>query len=95
MQWLDRRGSITFYDVSPSDAICPLDRQTLLARFHASENGVMLSGPAAFAAMWRAIPLLQPLGRAARHPKALAFLERVYIGFLSVRPYIQRVLLRR
>jgi predicted DCC family thiol-disulfide oxidoreductase YuxK len=95
MRWLDRRGSITFCDVSPSDSICPLDRQTLLARFHASENGVILSGAAAFAAMWRAIPPLKPLGWAARHPKVLAILERVYIRFLNVRPHIQRVLLRR
>ena len=28
----------------------------------------MLSGAAAFAAMWRAIPLLRPLGLAARSP---------------------------
>ena len=95
MRWLDWRGAITFHDVSPPDAICPLDRQSLLARFHASENGVLLSGAAAFAAMWRAIPLLKPLGWAAQHPAVLAFLERAYIRFLDMRPRIQQVLLRR
>lgn len=51
MRRLDWRGAIEFHDVSPPDAACPLDRQELLARFHASENGVILSGAAAFAAM--------------------------------------------
>ena len=95
MRWLDRRGAITFCDVSPPDAICPLDRQTLLTRFHASEHGELLSGAAAFAAMWRAIPLLKPLGWAARHPAILAFLERAYVRFLRIRPAIQKALLRR
>ena len=95
MRRLDRHGAITFEDVSPQDAICPLDRQTLLARFHASENGVILSGAAAFAAMWRAIPLLKPLGWAARNPTILAMLERAYVRFLNVRPRILRTLFRR
>lgn len=95
VRWLDRRGAITFHDVSSPNAMCPLDRQALLARFHASEDGVLLSGAAAFAAMWRAIPVLKPLGWAARHPAFLAILERAYISFLKVRPRIQRALVRR
>ena len=95
MRWLDWRGAITFHDVSPPDAICPLDRHTLLARFHASEKGVLLSGAAAFAAMWRAIPLLKPLGWAARHPTVLALLERAYVRFLNIRPRIQRAVAKR
>lgn len=91
MRRLDWRGAITFQDVSPQDAICPLDRQTLLARFHACENGVILSG----AAMWRAIPLLKPLGWASRNPTILAMLERAYVRFLNVRPRILRTLFRR
>ena len=43
----------------------------------------MLSGAAAFAAMWRAIPLLRPLGLAARDARVLAVLEWVYLRFLS------------
>ena len=73
----------------------PIDRDTLLARFHAREDGHMLSGAAAFAAMWRAIPLLRPLGIAARNPIVLAMLERAYRGFLRVRPRLQRWLRRR
>ena len=95
MRRLDWRRAIDFRDVSPPEATCPMDRQILLARFHASEDGVMLSGAAAFAAMWRAIPLLRPLGWAARNPVILRLLERVYIRFLRVRPRLQRILSRR
>ena len=51
----------------------------------------MLSGAAAFAAMWRAIPALRPFGLAARTPWVLALLERVYRVFLRYRPGLQRV----
>jgi hypothetical protein len=36
--------------------------------------------------MWRAIPLLRPLGLAARNKRVLRLLERLYVGFLRVRP---------
>ena len=91
MRRLDRRGRITFVDVAAgSDPSCPIDRATLLARFHAEEDGVVHSGAAAFAAMWRAIPLLRPLGLAARSPLALKALEAAYVRFLRVRPKLQR-----
>ncbi|MDX2233649.1 MAG: DUF393 domain-containing protein [Hyphomonadaceae bacterium] len=91
MRRLDRRGAIAFIDVSTPDAACPIDRGALLARFHAREgDGPLVSGAAAFAAMWRAIPLLAPLGRAARWAPLLAALEALYIGFLRVRPWLQR-----
>ena len=95
MRRLDWRRAIEFHDVALPEAVCPLDRQLLLARFHASEDGVMLSGAAAFAAMWRAIPLLKPLGWAARNPVSLRLLERLYTRFLRFRPRLQRLLYRR
>ena len=91
MRRLDRRGAIRFVDATDDDAVCPVDRADLLARFHAREDGVLLSGAAAFAAMWRAIPLLRPLGLAAQRPRVLALLERGYRGFLRVRPRLQRL----
>jgi predicted DCC family thiol-disulfide oxidoreductase YuxK len=91
MRRLDRRGRIAFVDVSDGGSVCPLDRATLLARFHAEEDGRLLSGAAAFAAMWRAIPLLRPLGLAARDPRVLALLERAYVRFLRIRPRLQRL----
>jgi predicted DCC family thiol-disulfide oxidoreductase YuxK len=90
MRRLDRRGAIRFVDATTAQA-CPIDRADLLARFHAMEDGRLLSGAAAFAAMWRAIPLLRPLGLAARAPLVLAVLERVYVAFLRVRPRLQRL----
>ncbi len=88
---LDRTDAVHFVDATGDDVSCPLDRADLLARFHASEDGVILSGAAAFAAMWRAVPLLRPLGLAARWPWVLTLLERGYVGFLRVRPMLQRI----
>lgn len=91
MRRLDRRGAITFIDVAAgADPSCPVDRGQLLARFHAEEDGVIHDGAAAFAAMWRVIPVLRPLGLAARNPLALKVLEAAYIRFLRVRPRLQR-----
>lgn len=92
MRRLDRRGSIDFVDVSgTSPTSCPIDRESLLARFHASEDGRLLSGAAAFAAMWRAIPLLRPIGLAARNPVVLRGLEALYRVFLKARPFMQKL----
>lgn len=93
MRRLDRRGRITFVDVAGgADPSCPIDRAQLLARFHAEENGVIHDGAAAFAAMWRAIPLLRPLGLAARNRAMLRILEAGYVRFLRLRPRLQRLL---
>lgn len=89
MRRLDRRGAIRFVDVASPDSVCPIDRGELLARFHAREDGVMLSGAAAFAAMWRAIPMLRPLGLLARNALVLRALEGLYLRFLKVRPRLQ------
>ncbi len=87
MRRLDRRGAIGFVDIGRSDAVCPIDRRSLLARLHAREaDGSMVSGAAAFAAMWRAIPLLRPLGLVARNGWVLRGLEVTYRAFLHIRP---------
>lgn len=92
MKRLDRHGAIDFVDVGTTDgAECPVDRNALLARLHARENGVLLSGAGAFAAMWRAIPLLRPIGLLARNPAVLRLLERGYLAFLKIRPQLQRL----
>lgn len=92
MRRLDSKDAIEFVNVADkSDASCPIDQSELLARFHAEENGVVLSGAAAFAAMWRAIPALRPLGLIARNRIALRLLERLYKAFLKVRPRLQKL----
>jgi predicted DCC family thiol-disulfide oxidoreductase YuxK len=90
MRRLDRRGRIAFVDATDGTAACPLDRADLLARFHAREGDALLSGAAAFAAMWRAIPALRPLGLLARNGQVLRALEAAYVAFLRVRPRLQR-----
>lgn len=96
MRGLDRRGAIAFTDVSVAGGpeACPIDRAALLARFHAMEDGRLVSGAEAFAAMWRAIPLLAPFGHLARNRVVLGLLERLYLAFLTVRPRLQRALRR-
>lgn len=94
MRRLDKRQAIRFVDASDGTSPCPTDRAALLARFHASEDGRMLSGAAAFAAMWRAIPLLRPLGLAARNRIVLSLLEKAYGAFLRWRPSLQRLVRR-
>jgi hypothetical protein len=47
-------------------------------------------GAAAFAAMWRAIPLLRPLGLLALNDTVLRVLEAAYLRFLKLRPRLQR-----
>jgi predicted DCC family thiol-disulfide oxidoreductase YuxK len=92
MRRLDRRGRIAFVDVAAeADPSCPIDRGELLARFHAEEDGTILSGAAAFAAMWRQIPPLRPLGLIARSPAVLRVLEWLYLRFLKFRPFLQRL----
>ena len=100
MRRLDRRGAINFVDVTEPSAVCPRSRSELLARFHAREegplgSGPLLSGAAAFAAMWREIPLLRPLGLLARNAVVLDLLERLYLRFLAVRPRLRRSLVGR
>jgi predicted DCC family thiol-disulfide oxidoreductase YuxK len=92
MRRLDRRRRITFIDVAGgADPSCPVDRAQLLARFHAEEDGIVHDGAAAFAVMWRAIPVLRPLGLAAKSPRVLRVLEAAYVRFLRLRPRLQRL----
>ncbi len=90
MQRLDRRGAIRFVDACAPDTDCPIDRAEILSRFHALEDGRLLSGAPAFAAMWRAIPVLRPLGLLAGWAPATPLFERAYQAFLRVRPRLQR-----
>lgn len=87
---LDGGRRIEFVDLTNSDTACPLDRAEMLARFHAMENGRLLSGAAAFAAMWRAIPILLPFGMIAQIPVVERVLEWGYRRFLRFRPRLQR-----
>lgn len=93
MKRLDRDDNIRIIDVDDDGATCPIDRDLLLRRFHAreGEDGELLDGAAAFAAMWRATPTFRPLGLLARNRAVLWVLERMYSLFLLVRPAMQRM----
>ena len=90
MRRLDKRGAIDFVNIQSATG-CPIGTAELMKRFHAQERGQpIVSGAAAFAAMWRAIPLLRPMGLMARFRPVLWVLERMYLGFLRIRPWLQR-----
>lgn len=93
MKRLDKHARIRFVDIDREDANCPVDRELLLRRLHAREgdDGPLADGAAGFAVMWRAIPLLRPLGLAAKNRAVLWMLERLYRMFLVVRPALQRL----
>ncbi len=95
MRRLDGGKVIAFVNLASGAAACPIDRRAALARFHASEDGTILSGAAAFAAMWRAIPILRPFGLAARNSVVLRLLEATYLQFLKIRPHLQTWMRRR
>lgn len=94
MRRLDSRGRIEFVEARDARG-CPIDTEALLARFHAQEDdGPIVSGAAAFAAMWRVIPMLRPLGLIARWRPLLWALEKLYLVFLRFRPSLQRFVRR-
>ena len=90
MRKLDKRKAIKFNNILSTDNTCPIDPGELLARFHVEENGKLLSGAEAFAAMWRAIPILRPFGLAAKNQFVLKCFEALYKIFLTHRPKLQR-----
>lgn len=49
----------------------------------------MVSGAAAFVAMWRVLPSLRLLAAVASAPPLLWLLERAYRLFLILRPWLQ------
>jgi len=98
-----RREIAAYRDMSGMDAIewrdvtdartdlCGLDRAAALARFHARRaDGAVVSGAAAFLAVWRRSDRLRPLAIALDRQPFRAALELGYRGFLKVRPLWRR-----
>ena len=91
MRRLDRDSVIAFVDLSLPGG-CPTDRAARLARLHAQpRGGSMVSGAAAFVAMWRVLPDLRPLAALASPPPVQWLLERAYLVFLEIRPVLQAI----
>ena len=94
LQPIDTSRTLKFSDISRAD--CPLPpggvRTDYLARFHVQRaDGQVLSGAAAFVALWAALPGWRYLALAARLPGATPALERVYRAFLRIRPQMQGI----
>ena len=90
---LEPAQPVAWLDVSQASApLAPEDRARFLARFHVRrQDGSLLSGAAAFVALWGVMPGWRWLARLAMLPGALPVLELLYRGFLRVRPGIQRL----
>ena len=94
--YLRQTGSdrIAFVDASALDAYAGADlsRSGAMAKFHVrTPLGTLLSGAAAFVAVWSLLPKWYWAASAARLPGVLAVLEIGYVLFLPVRPILARV----
>lgn len=80
--------AIDWRDVTDAGAdLRGLDRDAALARFHARRvDGEVVSGAAAFLAVWRRSDRLRPLAIVLDRQPFRAVLEIGYRGFLKVRP---------
>jgi predicted DCC family thiol-disulfide oxidoreductase YuxK len=83
VQWLDVSDAAV--------SLTPQERSTFIARFHVRQkDGSLLSGAAAFVALWLAMPGWRWLGRLGSLPGITPLLELMYRGFLKFRPRVQR-----
>jgi predicted DCC family thiol-disulfide oxidoreductase YuxK len=91
--------SIAFEDVAANPAFagsCGLTPEAALARFHVRVGDQVLSGAAAFAALWKELPgAWRFLGTVASLPFLSGAFEILYWLFLRARPQIQRIFAAR
>jgi predicted DCC family thiol-disulfide oxidoreductase YuxK len=89
---------LAFLDVSQEHAQTgsDLSREKALARFHIRrEDGSLLSGAAAFVAIWEDLPRWRWAARVAKWPGVLALMEIFYRLFLPLRPALAALVRRR
>jgi predicted DCC family thiol-disulfide oxidoreductase YuxK len=81
---------VAWLDVSTAN-LSPETRHQFMARFHVQQSdGQLLSGAAAFVALWLNMPGWRWLGRLGRLPGVTPVLEMLYRGFLPIRPTLQK-----
>jgi 3-demethoxyubiquinol 3-hydroxylase len=85
---------IEWVDVSVAGNCLTMQRQQLMARFHVQlANGQMLSGAAAFVALWECMPGWRWLAALIKNLRLTKLLEFFYVRFLVIRPHLQRIAL--
>ena len=88
-----RRGAAArFIDIADHTSEPPpgVNRDRALGRFHVqAADGRVMSGAAAFAALWRVTPGWRTLGRIGGAPPFVWIGEALYRLFLPVRPLLQ------
>ena len=91
----DQSSALCFIDVSKPDALVPagLTRRRAMERFHVQkDDGLLLSGAAAFVEVWARLPRWRWAARAAALPGIMALLELGYRLFLPARPALAVIL---
>ncbi|MBZ1351972.1 DUF393 domain-containing protein [Alcaligenaceae bacterium LF4-65] len=87
-------ANIEWTDVSSAEQAClgeGLTCQLAMARFHVRDRQDNLcSGALAFVKLWLELPEWRRLGRLCSNKPTLWCLERLYVGFLKIRPSMQR-----
>jgi predicted DCC family thiol-disulfide oxidoreductase YuxK len=89
---------LCFTDVSNPSATpgTGLSREEAMARFHVrGADGSLVSGAAAFAAVWQHLPRYRWAARIAALPGVLPAMEAGYRVFLPVRPFLARLFRNR
>jgi predicted DCC family thiol-disulfide oxidoreductase YuxK len=94
IDWVDVAGGGTGVH---SETIAPgLMRTDAMRRFHMRRaDGEIVSGGAAFAELWTALPAFSWAGRIGRQRPVSLLLEGAYRMFLPVRPLLQKLLRSR
>ena len=87
-------ASMAWVDVAGGDAAAlgaGLSRDAALARLHVrQQDGSLVSGAAAFAAIWSQLPAYGWLARLASRRSVLGLMNVAYSGFLRLRPLWRR-----
>ena len=84
--------TVVWLDVSDTAGTMSVaDQARYMARFHVRQkDGKLLSGAAAFVALWLTMPGWRWLGKLGRLPGVTPMLDVLYRGFLHLRPHLQR-----
>ena len=80
-------GAVSYCDVATEACPAPdLNRDEALQRFHVRlPDGALVSGAAAFLALWRVTPGFRLAGTLLSSAPAVAVLDVAYAGFLKLR----------